>query len=59
VYYAGEYVDCAVYDRASLRPGDRLPGPCVVEQYDTTTFLTPRFVATCDDFGNLIVEAQA
>jgi len=58
LYSEGEFRACPVYHRGDLRPGDRISGPCVVEQYDTTTFVTPRFVATCDDYGNLVLEAQ-
>lgn len=58
VYSEGEFLACSVYHRRDLRPGDRVAGPCVIEQYDTTTFVTPRFVATCDDYGNLVLEAQ-
>jgi N-methylhydantoinase A len=59
VYYRGQEIDCAVYSRADLRAGHRLPGPCIVEQYDTTTFVTPQFDVTCDNVGNLLLEATA
>jgi N-methylhydantoinase A len=59
VYDGGRFVDCAVYRRSDLRSGDRLSGPCIVEQYDTTTFVSARFGARCDDSGNLVLEATA
>lgn len=58
VYYRGGFLECQVYNRRDVRPGHRLQGPCVVEQYDTTTFITPRFTARCEDFGNLLLEAE-
>lgn len=57
VYYRGRSLECLVYERSHLNCGDRVTGPCIVEQYDTTTLITPRFAARCDDFGNLILEA--
>jgi N-methylhydantoinase A len=59
VYYGGKEIDCAVYSRADIRAGHRFSGPCIIEQYDTTTFVTPRFTVTCDEYGNLLLEATA
>jgi N-methylhydantoinase A len=59
IYFGGAELACAVYNRADLHPGDRLFGPCIVEQYDTTTFVTPSFAVACDRYGNLILEASA
>ena len=50
-------VPCAVYDRSALVPGDRLPGPAVIEQMDTTTLVPPGFVAAVDPNGNLRLSA--
>ncbi|MDQ3538110.1 MAG: hydantoinase/oxoprolinase family protein [Actinomycetota bacterium] len=51
----GEQVDASVIDRASLSPGDRLTGPALVEQPDTTTLLGPDDVAEVDPAGNLVL----
>jgi N-methylhydantoinase A len=50
------FVDCAVYARADLRPGDVLDGPAIVEQMDTTTVLPPQFRARVDAVSNLRLE---
>jgi len=50
---AGGFVDCPVYARDDLRPGDALAGPAIVEQMDTTTVLPPDFVARVDAVSNL------
>ena len=50
------FVDCAVYARADLRPGDVLDGPAIVEQMDTTTVLPPYFRARVDAVSNLRLE---
>lgn len=44
------------YDRTRLGVGSRIEGPAIIEQYDTTTTVPPRFVATIDRFGNIVIE---
>ncbi len=44
------------YERASLRAGNRLEGPAIVNQYDTTTVVPPGVEAHVDRFGNIIIE---
>ena len=46
---------CAVFRRADLRRGMRLPGPSVVEQDDTTTIVYPGQEAAVDRFANLVI----
>jgi N-methylhydantoinase A len=57
VRYNGDALQVAVYDRASLGAGDSFKGPAIVEQYDTTTFITPGWTVVVDPYGNLIAEA--
>ncbi|MPZ87072.1 MAG: hydantoinase/oxoprolinase family protein [Nitriliruptorales bacterium] len=52
---SGGQVEARVLDRAALRSGDRIAGPALLEQSDTTTLLAPEDVAECDDAGNLVV----
>lgn len=60
VYFAeaGGYVDCAVYDRYALGAGARLPGPAVVEEFDSTTVVHPGFSVRVDGVGNLVIEKE-
>jgi N-methylhydantoinase A len=48
-------IDCAVYQRASLRPGDRIDGPAVIHEYASTTLLFPGDVAQVTESAELIV----
>ncbi len=43
------------YDRASLNAGNRLEGPAIVHQYDSTTTIPPGLTATIDGFGNILI----
>ena len=53
---AGDFIDTPVYDREALRPGNRLDGPAIVEQMDTTTVVPPGMTARVDRYLNLILE---
>jgi N-methylhydantoinase A len=52
---AGGAVDCPVYDRARLTAGNRLRGPAVIEQFDSTTLLHPEQDAVVDELGFLVI----
>lgn len=38
---SGSFVDCPIYDRSLLAPGQEVRGPAIVEQMDTTTVVLP------------------
>jgi len=42
--------------RAALAAGNRLEGPAIVEQMDSTTVIPPGLHARVDDYGNLVIE---
>jgi len=46
------------YDRARLRAGDRIHGPAIIEQYDSTTVVPPGLSAEIDRFGNIVVDCS-
>lgn len=49
------WLECDIYDRAELAAQQRLSGPCVVEEYGATVVIPPRWAATVDVYGNLIL----
>ena len=58
VYFesGGGFVDCPVYARDALVPGDMFLGPAIVEQMDCTTVSPPGFSARVDDTFNLLLQ---
>jgi len=52
------FVDTDVYIRSDFEVGDRIAGPAVVEQDDTTTVIDPGMVAVADPHGNLILRFE-
>jgi N-methylhydantoinase A len=55
---AGDSVDCPIYARDALSPGNRIAGPAIVEQMDATTLVPPGWSARVDSYLNLILEAS-
>jgi len=52
----GGWVDTTVYDRYQLGREDRLVGPAIVEERESTTVLGVGDVLRIDDFGNMRIE---
>jgi len=55
VFVQGKFVSLPIYKRALFKPGDRILGPAIIEQMDSTTFLSHGRQATVDPYLNLIV----
>ena len=55
VYLNGASHSCAIFEREQLKPGDRISGPAIVEQIDTSTLLFPDDEGQIDGFGNLVI----
>jgi N-methylhydantoinase A len=58
IYEEGRWRRGALYDRARLRPGDRLAGPAVIVELSATTYLPTGWSAAVDGFGNLLLVAS-
>lgn len=52
---AGDFTDTPVYARGRLGAGHRIPGPAIVEQYDSTVVVFPEQTAEVDEYGNLLI----
>jgi N-methylhydantoinase A len=53
VYFDGENssVDTSIYSRDLLLSLNEINGPAIIEQYDTTTIIPPKWRAKIDEFG--------
>jgi len=56
--WSGEWRPVDLYARDSLEPGLRLPGPCLIFENDTSTFVSPVFDAFVDPRGFLVLERR-
>jgi N-methylhydantoinase A len=61
VYFAecGDSVPCKVYNRYRLKSGDRITGPAIVEEVDSTIVLHPDYRADVDLHGNILIQETA
>jgi N-methylhydantoinase A/oxoprolinase/acetone carboxylase beta subunit/N-methylhydantoinase B/oxoprolinase/acetone carboxylase alpha subunit len=56
---AEAYVEVPVYDREGLLANNRIDGPAIVTQFDSTVVILADQVATVDQYGNLILTTEA
>ncbi len=47
------------FAREALKAGNRIEGPAVINQYDSTTVVPPGFTAEIDRFGNIVIRVEA
>ena len=52
---AGSFVDCPVYERNRLRAGNRVAGPALIEQADSTVVVPPSLSAAVDVHGRIVL----
>ncbi len=47
-----EFTEVDVFDGHHLRYGNKIEGPAIIEQVNTTTFVTPEYSVICDRYGS-------
>ncbi len=55
VYFDGEFHYAKVYDRAKLSAGNRIAGPAIVTQRDSTTVIHPEHEGLVDGYLNILI----
>ena len=57
-YFADQraFVECKVYDRLKLQNGDRLEGPAILEEPDSTTICPFGYSVSVDPLLNLLIK---
>ncbi len=55
VFFDGTFTSANVYDRALLSAGNRVPGPAVIAQTDSTTLIHPGHHGEVDEFLNILI----
>ena len=56
-WFGGQFVETVVYDRYALVEGDRIQGPAIIEERESTTVVAPGDSAVVDAAGNLRISA--
>lgn len=55
IFEGGAWQDAAIYDRGKLRPGNRITGPAIVTEMDSTSVVLPGHVGIVDSVGNILI----
>lgn len=59
IYFDGKFLSTPIYDRAKLQPGNRMPGPAIVTEMDSTTVILPNFTGEVDRYFNVLIRPGA
>ena len=54
----GREQPAVIYDRSKLRQGDRIPGPAIITEMDSTTLVESGCIATIDAVGNILINPE-
>ncbi len=54
-YMEGKDVTATVYDRAKLKAGNKIKGPAIVVEMDSTTVILTKHTGTVDKYGNILI----
>ena len=55
MYLDGAEREASVYDRSKLLAGNRIPGPAMITEMDSTTLILPDHVGEVDTLGNILI----
>lgn len=55
VYMDGGETEARIYDRSALMAGNRVRGPAIVTEMDSTTLILPGHTGEVDSFANIII----
>jgi len=58
LHYRGKSYRASVFDRAFLLPGNKMKGPALIADAESTTFLPPDYELEVDGFLNLIIQRK-
>ncbi len=59
IWVEDEQREAVVYDRVRLRAGNRVPGPAILTEMDSTTLILPGHVGEVDRHGNVHIRPTA
>lgn len=55
IFADGKWQDGHIYDRGKLKPGNKVPGPAIVTEMDSTSVILPGHVGVVDKVGNILI----
>jgi N-methylhydantoinase A len=58
VFHEGAFHQADVYLRKDLGAGQKVAGPAIIEQEDTTIWIVPSYAGEVDGIGNILIRAK-
>jgi N-methylhydantoinase A len=58
VFWGQDFVNTPVYERYALTSDMVLKGPCIIEEYESTTVVGQNAIVRVDEFKNIIIEME-
>jgi N-methylhydantoinase A len=55
VFVGDGWREATIYDRAKLEAGNRIAGPAIVIEMDSTTLILPDCAGVVDDYANILI----
>ena len=59
MWVEGSEQPAVIYERSKLEAGDKLAGPCIVVEMDSTAVILPDHLGEVDTYGNIIINPVA
>lgn len=57
-WFEGKQIETPIYDREKLKPGNRIAGPAIITQKDSTTVILPDHHGKVDEYLNILIYAD-
>ncbi len=55
IYRFGDWIPTKIYDRGKLKTGNRVSGPAIITEFDSTTVVLAGYTAEVDRFANILI----
>jgi N-methylhydantoinase A len=56
VFWGKQYEDTPVYERYSIPINKKIKGPCIIEEFESTTVVGHNSTVMIDEFKNIVIE---
>ena len=56
VYWGNGYEDTYVYDRYSIESNKKIKGPCIIEEFESTTVVGHNSTVVIDEYKNIVID---
>jgi N-methylhydantoinase A len=58
VFWGTKYEDTPVYDRYSIPVNKKMAGPCIIEEFESTTVVGYNSTVMIDEFKNIVIDLK-